>query len=429
MPAPETPRLEAARIVAAWLAEGRRPDRMIAELPVQRAIVTELVMGVVRRLRTLQFWRQRLATRPPAAPVEAVVLVALYELFYLDDTADYAAVNEAVESAGILASRNAGGFVNAVLRRAIRERAALRATLDSATPGVRFSEPDALIQRWQRRWGPDKTLALCEWNNRRPVTTLRAMTHRISAADLAKRAAAERIELLPHPARPEDCLIAPRGTAVDRIPGYAEGLFVVQDPSTLGAVGLVAARAGETIVDACAAPGGKTAALADAMGDKGLIIAGDPQESRLERLNENMRRLKLTSVKVEKVDAADLVSLRNAMQRNGADRADAVLLDVPCSNTGVLQRRADARWRFDEVNLRELCVLQARLLDTAALCVRPGGRLVYSTCSLEAEENEQQVQAFLRRQTEFTLDAEVRSFPPDSGTDGAYAARVVRSRS
>ena len=219
----------------------------------------------------------------------------------------------------------------------------------------------------------------------------------------------------------------PRGTAVERVPGFAEGFFLVQDPSTLGAVDLVAAKPGETIVDACAAPGGKTAAMADAMRNEGLIIAGDPQGERLQRLRANVERLKLTCARIEQLDAGDLVSLRNAMQRQGASAADAILLDVPCSNTGVLQRRADARWRFDEANLRELGVVQARLLDTAALCVRPGGRLVYSTCSLEAEENAQQVQAFLRRNGDFRLDAETASVPPESGIDGAYAARLVKS--
>lgn len=426
---PETPRLAAAGIIAAWLESGAFPDRELARVTAGRPFVTEVVFGVIRHLRALRFFRERLAAREPAAPIEAVLLAALYELFFLRDTPAYATLHEAVEVARALSGRPAAaGFVNAVLRRAQREEEALRAALARAPAAVRLSHPDLLLQRWKSRYGEARANALCNWNNDRPPTVLRVLTQRAGVGELIDRAAAAGIKLAAHPARPDLCLTLPRGVAVEDVPGYDEGWFIVQDAATLGAVDLLEPRAGETIVDVCASPGGKTAAIWDRMeGGKGRLVACDLHDDRLKRLRENLERLKIWNIEVVAADATGAERLRTVLTHARAGAPDAMLLDVPCSNTGVLRRRVDARWRFSETRLEQLMEQQAAILAAAAAVVRPGGRIVYSTCSLEPEENERQVQAFLAAHAEFRQEAEFVSFPPVSGMDGAYAARLRRA--
>ncbi|OPZ04079.1 MAG: Ribosomal RNA small subunit methyltransferase B [candidate division BRC1 bacterium ADurb.BinA292] len=229
------------------------------------------------------------------------------------------------------------------------------------------------------------------------------------------------MEPTPHPYAPDECWVIPPGWAVPDLPGYAEGVFTVQDPATLAAVRLLDPQPGETVWDACAAPGGKAALIADRMDGRGRLFATDRYDDRLERLRDNLRRLQLAEVTVQKIDlrapgeAADLPA-----------EFDRILLDVPCSNTGVLRRKPDARWRFSGDRLADLVELQGVLLDRCASRLKKGGVLVYSTCSLEADENQSHLQRWLARRPEFRLEREVVLFPPRSRTDGAYAARLVR---
>jgi 16S rRNA (cytosine967-C5)-methyltransferase len=212
---------------------------------------------------------------------------------------------------------------------------------------------------------------------------------------------------------------------VEDLPGFEDGLFLIQDPSTLGCVDLLAPLPGEIVLDACAAPGGKSAALRDRMTD-GTLLACDLHEDRLVRLRENATRLKWDRTFIGQADACQPASLEAALKRHHLDAPHAILLDVPCSNTGVLRRRADARWRFSETRLEQLLATQRRMLDAAARLVPPGGRIVYSTCSIETEENEKQKTRFLDMHANFRAAGEFRSRPPTSGMDGAYAVRLER---
>lgn len=424
---PAGARREAARLLAAWLRDGSFPDRELASIAKGRAAVTELVFGVLRRLRALQFLRSKLAERRPRPEVEAVLLVALYELFHLDDTPDFAAVHEAVEIARGADGPQSAAFVNAVLRRAQRDADALRDALAGAPLAVRLSHPDALVNRWTTQYGEAAAIALCEWNNQRPETVLHIVRSKITPDEFNRTARDVGIQIEPHPARPTDCFMLPRGVAVENVPGYREGFFIVQDASTLGAVDLLAPQPGETILDACASPGGKAAAIWDRMNGAGTLAACDLHEDRLARLRENFTRLGMTEAKIIQADASDAATLAAALESVGAKNPDGILLDVPCSNTGVLRRRADARWRFDEKRIAELTSLQAKILNAAATLIRPGGRIVYSTCSLEAAENEKQVKRFLVANPAFKLAGETKSLPPGSMMDGAYAARLDRS--
>jgi 16S rRNA (cytosine967-C5)-methyltransferase len=210
------------------------------------------------------------------------------------------------------------------------------------------------------------------------------------------------------------------GSRVPDLPGFTEGWFSVQDPSTAVAPALLDPGPGQRVLDACAAPGGKTFVLAERMRGRGTLWAADVSPGRLRRLEENLKRMGLEWVQVRRADAASPLLGRMC----GGEGFDRILLDVPCSTTGVLRRRPDARWRFSPERLNQLTRIQQAMLNNAATLLRPGGRLVYSTCSLEPEEGTELVRAWLRGRPEFRLLEERSLFPPDTQTDGVYAAAL-----
>lgn len=417
-------RSHAARIVALWLERGAFPDHLVESIVSDRAFVTELAYGVIRNYRSLDFLRGRLASRRPAPELDALLLVGLYQVFHLEGVEPHAAVFETVEAAKGGRNPKAAGFVNAILRRAIAERDALLALLARQSLGTRESHPDGLLDRWRRHMSEARVEALCAWDNSKPEVTLRVETDRVDLERFLALLRDATTEARAHPARPNDVVILPRGAVPSALPGYAEGFFAVQDPSTLMAVDLVDPRPGESILDLCAAPGGKSFAMAARMQDRGVVFALDADSDRVRVLAENAARLRRPVVRCAECD----VTQGGPLPEGVAERSfDAVLLDVPCTNTGVLRRRPDARWRWTPERLEEALRLQRTLLDAGARFVKPGGRLIYSTCSLEPEENAGQVSAFRARTPAFHIDIERQNTPPESAMDGAYAARLRRA--
>ena len=421
--APDDSRLTAARIVGQWLDSGRFPSRMMAPVAGSRAFVNEVVLGCVRWKGLLDWVIARYAARPPATPARALLMVGLYQLLRMDSVPAFAAVNETVGAARRAGLTGATGFLNGVLRRVDRERDALLAELARQRLTVRESHPDALVARWVARYGQADAEALCRWNNQPPFVVLRVNTLKTTAPAYAEQLRAAGIEPQPAPAPAEACWVLPHGVRVESLPGFAEGWFSVCDPSTLRAVELTGAAPGERVLDACAAPGGKTILLAQRMRDDGCIVAMDVSAKRAERVRENVARLGLTCVRPLVGSAADRESIARALADGPFDR---VLLDAPCTNTGTLRRRPDARWRFSAEHLATAVRRQRALLDTVARAVKPGGTLVYSTCSIEPEENEGQVEAWLREHPEFAEVARESLFPPRAGTDGAFCAALKR---
>ena len=414
-------RAQAARLIADWLERGTFADVLLQGVQRDRGFLTEVVNGTMRWFRALDYVRTILAPRQPRPEVEALLLTASYELLFMDHSEPYAVVDQSVEAARDLSGPKVAGFVNAVLRKVASDRKGWLARLEKQSPGVRWSHPELLVARWNKRWGEAGLAALCRWNNERPGVILRVETTRISMADFLAKLKEAGVVTQPHPARPDECIALEAGGPLDQLPGYAEGWFVVQDPSTLAAVDLVDAQSGERILDACAAPGGKTMALASRMRGEGTLLALDVEPNRLRRVVENAARMGHPWIETR------LLDLTTGPSDLAATPFDAVLLDVPCTNTGVLRRRPDARWRFDEPRLAGALALQRRLLDAAAPLVKPGGRLVYSTCSLEPDENGEQIRAWLARNPAFKLEEKSELIPPDSQTDGAYAARLRRT--
>ena len=382
-------RRTAAFAVVRWLATKDFPTTLLPEGP-DRAFVQDLVYTVIRRLRPLRKVLGVLVAKWPKGELEALLYVGAAQVLYMDDVPDFAAVNETVEAAKLCSNKSIAKVVNGVLRNLIRRREELEAQIAAAPLEERESFPTELVRRWTARFGAENAAKLCAWHNE-PAKTFLA------------RKDGSFVEL-------------ERGKKVTDVSGYAEGEFIVQDPGTALAVGLMDAKPGDEILDACAAPGGKTVQLAW-RGAK--VTACEVNPKRRRKLEENIARLRL------KAEVEVIESLRCQPQPLTLTYSK-VLVDAPCSNTGVLRRRPDARWNWSVEKLQALVKLQAEILDRAAAFVAPGGVLVYSTCSNEPEENLDQVNAFLARNTDFTLDATCESVPFESGHDGAFAARLLR---
>lgn len=379
-------RRTAAFAVVRWLATKDFPATLLPEGP-DRAFVQDLVYIVIRRLRPLRKVLGALVTKWPKGELEALLYVGAAQVLYMDEVPDFAAVNETVEAAKQCDNKSVAKVVNAVLRNLIRRREEFEQMIAAAPLEERESFPTALVRRWTARFGAENAAKLCAWHNEPAETFL---------------------------ARKDGSFVAlERGKKVTEVPGFAEGGFIVQDPGTALAVELVDAKPGDEILDACAAPGGKTIQLAW-RGAK--VTACEVNPKRRRKLEENLKRV---GVEVEVADALDSCRLQSIA-------FGKVLVDAPCSNTGVLRRRPDARWNWSVEKLEALVKLQAEILDQVEPLVAPGGTLVYSTCSNEPEENLEQVNAFLVRHPDFKMDVTRESVPFESGHDGAFAARFVR---
>ncbi len=420
----ESPREICARIIATWLSTHDFPDRMLPEKNDNRAFIQEVVFGVVRWRQQLEWIMEPCVKRPPEPQAKSFLLIGLYQLFLMDSVPDHAALNETVEAAKQALDKPRSGFINGVLRNCLRQRDAIRERLEKAPLAIRTSHPDLLLERWTRQFGEKQTEALCNWNNERPSVAIRINSLKTSTDQYISQLDSAGIETAPHPADPSRFLQLPSGVAVNTLPGYSDGLFTVQDPATMLPVDLLDLAPGMSVLDACAAPGGKTFACAEQMGDKGKIVAIDCHEDRLIRLRQNAKRMNMSCIEIGRGDASNKVGLARIEKQGPFDR---ILLDVPCSNTGVLRRRADARWRFSANRLRKLVGLQARMLNACSRLIAPNGYLVYSTCSIEPEENRNQLERWVEQNPEFKINAIRESFPPSSGMDGAFAARLVRA--
>ncbi len=388
--------------------------------PPDRALCQELVYGIVRWQTTLDWLiARKTGNRPQNAALRLLLHLGLYQLFWLQRIPNHAAVHETVELGKRLGFGAQAGFLNAVLRAYTREREATVLQLENlkqTDPALGYSHPAWLVERWQARWGAAKTAQLLEWNNTPPSVYARL---NLLKTDFAALAAAWRqegvdfleqqwdwtgrnvmFELKSHPPLPQ-------------CNSFQRGFFYVQDPGTLLAVNELDAQPGENILDLCAAPGGKTAYIAQLMQNRGRIAARDNQPERLKLARENCARLGVACVE---------------FQDSGPPPPfDRILVDAPCSNTGVMRRRVDLRWRIKSGELERLRQGQQALLEEAAPQLKAGGTLVYSTCSLEPEENESVARDFLEGHADFKLERQRQLLPFADRVDGAYVARMRKS--
>jgi 16S rRNA (cytosine967-C5)-methyltransferase len=413
----------ALELLLRWRRGRALADELLDEIFAQhalsalnRALATELFYGCLRQKLYLEHVFSVLELKRPSPAVTEILKLGIYQLLFLPKIPAFAAVNETTALAKRAASGPEAGFVNAVLRRVVAERQKIlneRDALRAAQPWIYHSHPRWLHERWRKNFGDAETDALCEWNNAPPPIFVRLNT--LKAEKISHEIVAEPSQF--HPL----CYKIAENFDVFSTKSWQNGELYAQDPSALMAVDMLDPQMGESVLDVCAAPGGKTTYIAQKMRNLGEIIAADSAASRLGKVAENCRRLGVTMVATMPCAATHLAKcLRNS-------RFDRVLVDAPCSNTGVLRRRADLRWRLKESEISRLAALQQKILEAAAALTKSGGALVYSTCSLEREENEAVVEKFLKTHKNFKLEETRATFPPREKVDGAFAARLRKT--
>ena len=435
--------------------------------PADRGLCQEMVYGIVRWQVALDWLiARKTAGREQKASMQNLLRLGLYQTFWLDRIPPHAAVHETVELAKQLGFGAQAGFVNAVLRGCLREfdeTKNILAELKISDPATGYSHPQWLVEKWQKRFGGEKTRQLLEWNNTPPKTFARVNTLKTDAGKLVEKWREENVEydFVRRDWLEENLVFELKShPLLNSLGSFRDGWFYVQDPGTLLAPLQLGAQPGETILDLCAAPGGKTTFLAQRMNNEGKITACDNSEKRLKLIRENCERLGIACVETHlapsrsprpgPLPTGEKVSPSTQQQKGGSGQKgsriakdgtkavpspwregqgdgktfDRILIDVPCSNTGVMRRRVDLRWRISLEEISRLRRTQLELLKIAAAKLKPGGVLIYSTCSLEPEENSDVVKEFLAEHSNFKLTSERELLPFADGVDGAYVAKL-----
>jgi 16S rRNA (cytosine967-C5)-methyltransferase len=386
-----------------------------------RSLVTELVYGSVRRMRSLdalidQFGKKKAQQQPP--DLRTILHIGLYQLRYQSRIPASAAVNTTVELAKENGFKGLAGVVNGLLRQYER-LATASANVEPNPPkshdplqlpeepvarlGILHSFPDWIIKLWIEQLGIEEAESLCQWLNQTPTIDLRVNPLRVSIEEVEAAMQSAGVDVRRVPYVPQALRVVGGTGTIQQLPGFNEGWWTIQDSSAQLVSHLLNPKAGDVVIDACAAPGGKTTHIAELIGDEGKIWACDAKASRLRKVQENAQRLQLQSIQTCTGDSRDFPQFINL--------ADAVLLDAPCSGNGTLHRRPDIRWRVTPATVDELSVLQGELLEQAATWVKPGGVLVYATCTLHPQENEGIIQSFLERHPSWQIEPPLADSP------------------
>ncbi len=405
-----------------------------------RALLTELAYGTLR-------WRGKIDARlnlylrnslEDADPfIRNLLRVAFYQLVFLDKIPDYAAVNEAVDLAKVYGGDKVAGFVNAVLRSFLREKdtAVQRQPSNNwqATLAIEHSHPQWLVKKWLDYFGHDEAVALIKANNEIAPLVLRVNSCKSSRDALLALLSKSDVSAVATRWSPVGISVKSR-FQVNQLPGFQAGLFQVQGEASQLVSYLLSPQKGERILDACAAPGGKTTHIAEFMASTGELIALDKSEKGIEKIRQNVGRLGLASVRAAKTDVSHQFPVEF---RNPYDR---ILVDAPCSGLGTLRAHPEIKWHRNETDIKRLTHLQENIVDRVVHYLKPGGVLVYSTCTLNKDENENIIEHFLERHREFVLDDAASYLPGEASslicgsyyvalphrhdTDGFFAARM-----
>jgi 16S rRNA (cytosine967-C5)-methyltransferase len=405
-----------------------------------RALLTELAYGTLRwrgkiDARLNLYLRSSLEETDPF--IRNLLRVTFYQLLFLSKIPDYAAVNEAVQLAKAHGGDKVAGFVNAVLRNLLREKYKTAEPQPSnnwqTTLATEHSHPQWLIKRWLDYFGCDDTVALMKANNEIAPLVLRVNSCRSSREALLALLSKSGVSAVTTRWSPVGISVKSR-SPVDQLPGFQEGLFQVQGEASQLVSYLLSPQRDERILDACAAPGGKTTHIAELMGDAGELIAMDKSAKGIEKIRENVARLGLASVSVAKTD------VRHQLPVEFRSPYDRILVDAPCSGLGTLRSHPEIKWHRNETDIKRLSHLQKNIVDRVVHYLKLGGVLVYSTCTLSRDENENIVENFLDYHKEFVLDdaagylpgeasslvrgSHYMTLPHRHNTDGFFAARM-----
>jgi len=416
-----------ASVLLSAMPEGRlsREDRALAQ---------EITLGALRRRRTLDYFIEKYSRRR-AEKIDPPVLIALrmglYQIRHLTRIPHSAAVNESVNLVKHARKASAAGMVNAILRsasRGLEDRAGEGVADELEREAIEVSHPEWMLERWRSALGREEARALALADNEPPRVAFRVNTLRASADEALNALRAEGITAAPSDLI-EGAFIIERGGLSPGSRAVEEGLIYIQDEASQMVSRLLDPQRGERLLDLCAAPGSKSSHIAALSGDAGLITACDIHPHRLATLASTCRRLGASSVSAVALDAS-----RGLPFLDSAPRFDRALIDAPCSGTGTLRRNPEIKWRLSARDIEQLAAIQIELLERGAQALAPGGRLVYSTCSVEREENEDVVARFMEGGAPFriitprapealiTREGFVRTFPHRHNTDGFFAA-------
>lgn len=398
------------------------------ELPrLERSFCTELVYGTVKHKLTMDWIINRMVKKPDKLENGAVILLrmAFYQLLYLDRVPSSAVTNEAVKLARKYFHSGVAGLVNGVLRSYLRDPQQIKWPDSKKEPGkyleVVYSHPSWMIKRWLKRYGFQNTLKFCEFNNSPAELWVRTNTLRCTPDKLLKLLEEEGCKVEKSSKVPEGIIIK-KGPPIGSLAAFKSGYFTVQDESSMLVSHVLDPQSGKKVLDACSGPGGKATHLAQFMNNKGAIISCDVHQHRLKLIEETAKRLGIVIIKTVLQDAAKIAEQMD-------EDFDYILVDAPCSGLGVIRRRPDLRWRRSEADIIELVSLQREILRSVAKRLKKGGRLVYSTCTTEPEENQENIN-WLR--TEFP---EIKSYniyeslpyrkKPEEGTEDAGMLQLL----
>jgi len=426
------------------------PDRLLTDsfkryrylTSLDRAFLTELTYGVIRWRGKLD-WVIHHFSKIPLEKIELETLnilrLGLYQVLFLSRTPSSAAVNESVELAKRIRGKGGAGFVNAVLRSAIRQKDEIRHPDIVEDPALHISvaqsHPLWLVQRWIKEMGVEETLKICTFNNQISSLALRTNTVKLNQKELIEKLRG--VELKPFPTTfSEEGIVLQDPPPTSELPFIKEGLYIIQDEASQLVTSILDPKPGERILDACAAPGGKTTHMAQKMEDRGEIYALDLSKGKLDLIEEMCQRLGIKIVRTIKTNAAQPLPIPKGM------RFDRILADVPCSGFGTLRKNPDLKWRRGEKDIKRLSELQFSILSNLSVYVKEGGVLIYSTCTVFHEENEDGVEKFLEEHPEFELgridkvlpekchpfiqNRYFKTFPPEDEMDGFFVARLIK---
>jgi len=413
-------------------------------------LATEIVYGTIQRKLTLDYWLSRFVAKglDKLQPwVHLLLRLSLYQIAYLDRIPPHAVVNEAVGIAKHRGHAGISGMVNGVLRAVLRRREELALPAEGS-PAERLSlahsYPEWLAQRWIDTYGLDTAEAMLAAGNEPPKSSIRVNRLRNGRAAVLEELKQGGYVAEPSPLSPAGIVVGRGGHLADS-EAFRAGLWTVQDESSMLVAEACAPEPGMQVLDCCAAPGGKSTHLAELMGDSGTVWANDVHPHKERLIADQAARLGLACIRTSVTDAAEL------RRRHEPESMDVVLLDAPCSGFGVIRRKPEIKWTKSPRDVEEIAAVQHRLLSSVAELVKPGGLLVYSTCTIERRENEEQIERFLAGHPEFALDADwpahaldalrqagvieadtftgaVQLLPHHYGSDGFFIARMRKGQ-
>ncbi|NDI33468.1 16S rRNA (cytosine(967)-C(5))-methyltransferase RsmB [Chengkuizengella sediminis] len=377
----------------------------------EAALTTEIVYGTIQRMNTIDYFLNQFVTKKvkKLQPwVRNLLRLSFYQLYYLDRIPDHAVVNEAVNISKRKGHRGISGMVNAVLRNIIRKKEQLELPSTSNIVqhiSLKHSHPEWMVRRWIHQFGEELTEQICEANNGTPHVSVRVNTLKQDRDFLINEMQQEEIQISPSTIS-TDGIVVESGGNMAHSSWFKEGKISIQDESSMLVAAVIDPRPNETILDCCAAPGGKTTHMAEKMKNTGVIWANDIHPHKEKLIDEQVERLHLKNIKTSVQDAA---LLKQKFEKHSFDR---ILLDAPCSGLGVIRRKPDLKWVKSESDVQEITQIQLDILSNIADLVKPGGVLVYSTCTMESSENEHIVKAFLAQNPQFSIDPSIEKLLP-----------------